>query len=413
MFGEVFRQEKSAGGYFELWIMPTISDPYDVLTVLTSLLMITLAGDAKAPYKLIATKIGMNGDKKKPAAEGKMMRRLNAIAAELGPFPHDVVDVRATAVGLGPKQDTRQLLAACPECGVKIRLTALAINTAGLPVCGKDGVSFELRVADQHSGKNAATDGDAAPALTDTSDPSPQRKSPSNDYGGVPSSVIGDPSADEESDVPTGSISVVPFTPSGADQRSANDAVATRDPVSALPDSASEATSQQGDQASDADDTIMSDAGSDANDRPQSDTVEAAFTSATPDLNESESASAQALTAASTDSSSDLSSTPGDDLFGNGEGSEASIADACPAKKIRSPSPEAVRPRDKQSPMWTAPFPEPPNDATASQLDRSAESVNFYRTEWRGVKNKLMVQRLVLANGGTFKVSEADDAQAP
>jgi hypothetical protein len=155
MRGEAWQPEKSEGGYWELFIRPDTADPFEVLTVLAALLVVVLASNAQNPaeaHKTIAAEIGLRGTRREPGAGPILIRRLNTIAEALGPLPHDAMTIATKAVGAAPKQKARLLLAACPVCGCKIRLTQLAIDNSGLPICGRDRRPFKLAERETDAG---------------------------------------------------------------------------------------------------------------------------------------------------------------------------------------------------------------------------------------------------------------------
>lgn len=136
--GECWPASASEGGYYEIFISPTLSDPVEVGGVLVHELLHS-ALESKYPDKHVShgpifakamAGLGLTG---KPTATGEsaeLKRELKAMARKLGKYPHAALKVTTR----GKVQTTRLLKAACPECGYTIRVTAKWVEV-GLPTC--------------------------------------------------------------------------------------------------------------------------------------------------------------------------------------------------------------------------------------------------------------------------------------
>jgi len=144
--GECWAAASSEGGYAEIFITPTLSDPVKVGGVLVHELL-HAALDAQFPddhiahgskFKRAMAPLGMNGKATATGESAELKRELVALAKKLGKYPHSALKIRHG----GKVQSIRLLKAVCPECGYTIRVTAKWVEV-GLPVC-PNGDEFEL-----------------------------------------------------------------------------------------------------------------------------------------------------------------------------------------------------------------------------------------------------------------------------
>lgn len=136
--GECWAASSSEGGYCEIFITPTLSDPVKVGGVLVHELLHASLETAN-PDKSIghgskfAQAMGALGMTGKPTATGEsaeLKRELAAIVKTLGKYPHSALKLSPR----GKVQTTRLLKAVCPECGYTIRVTAKWVEV-GFPTC--------------------------------------------------------------------------------------------------------------------------------------------------------------------------------------------------------------------------------------------------------------------------------------
>lgn len=132
--GECWADEASLGKYFEIFITPIISDPVEVLDILSHELVHAVVGlkcGHKGDFAVVAKAIGLEGKMTSAGAGETLKAKLKQIAKQLGPYPHDQLSKMTT----NRKKDTCRLLKAeCPDCGYTVRITRKWIEI-GLPVC--------------------------------------------------------------------------------------------------------------------------------------------------------------------------------------------------------------------------------------------------------------------------------------
>ena len=83
----------------------------------------------KGPFKKLATRLGLIGKMTATVASPELKTRLDAMAAELGPYPHAAMNTNAIK-----KQTTRMVKVECAGCGYIVRTTEKWIEV-GLPTC--------------------------------------------------------------------------------------------------------------------------------------------------------------------------------------------------------------------------------------------------------------------------------------
>ena len=136
--GECWADTMSAGGQFEIFISPALADPARVLDTLAhELVHATVGLDKKhgKVFKHCATDIGLEGKMTSTHAGEKLATRLNAIANELGAYPHD--ELKPTATNGEKKQTARMIKCECACCGYVARTTAKWLEH-GAPLCPDD-----------------------------------------------------------------------------------------------------------------------------------------------------------------------------------------------------------------------------------------------------------------------------------
>lgn len=132
--GECWTMNASQSGHYEMFISPVLSDPCRVLDVLAHEMVHAIVGldcGHKGPFKKCAMTIGLTGKMTATIAGPELIKRLNALANQLGPYPHAEI---ISAHNGQKKQGTRMLKVECPACGYVVRTTVQWIDR-GLPTC--------------------------------------------------------------------------------------------------------------------------------------------------------------------------------------------------------------------------------------------------------------------------------------
>ena len=143
VLGQCIPNTNSADGHYEICVSPQVDNPYKVTEVLIAQLACTAKGalnQANKAYAKVAEAMHIlpAGTASNPYYETSHGVAFDsayaAIIQSLGTYPHAKVDVATHKT-----QGTRLLLAVCPTCGCKIRMTAKwTLNAHGdvdLPTC--------------------------------------------------------------------------------------------------------------------------------------------------------------------------------------------------------------------------------------------------------------------------------------
>jgi hypothetical protein len=135
--GQCFSSISSADGANEIFISPILADPIAVGATLVHELTHAAVGTRcghREPFSSLAVKVGLTGPMRATTPSPLLRERLNALAQELGPYPHATLNPN---VQDSKKQGTRLLQCVCPACGYMARITKKWIEL-GLPVCPND-----------------------------------------------------------------------------------------------------------------------------------------------------------------------------------------------------------------------------------------------------------------------------------
>lgn len=140
--GQCWSSDCSAERYTEIFISPTIADPIRALDILIHECIHATIGNEhghKAPFKRAAKALGLEGKATHTTAGPELTKRLNAIANELGPYPHAALTPGAAgAAGTTSgkkKQSTRMIKVECSCCGYTVRTTQTWLDKSGAPLC--------------------------------------------------------------------------------------------------------------------------------------------------------------------------------------------------------------------------------------------------------------------------------------
>lgn len=145
VFGQAFSASASADGAHETFVSPRLEQRYDVGSVLVYELAHHAVGVEKGhgpAFRKCAIAVGLCGPMRSSTPDEPLARRVNAICAALGPYPHGALH---TMQRVAP-QTTRMLLVVCGRCGCKARLTRFWLDAVGAPTCGCGG-AMELFVS--------------------------------------------------------------------------------------------------------------------------------------------------------------------------------------------------------------------------------------------------------------------------
>jgi hypothetical protein len=147
--GECWHSSTSMDEHFEIFIRADLSEAAEVLGVLVhELVHAVVPVDAKhgKQYRDAAVKIGLQG-KMVHALPGELLqKRLDDLAASLGPLPHARLNIERGNDNRGPadrakKQKNRHMKAECEteSCGFIVRVSAKQAKEIGPPHCPKHG----------------------------------------------------------------------------------------------------------------------------------------------------------------------------------------------------------------------------------------------------------------------------------
>jgi hypothetical protein len=102
-------------------------------------------GGHGAPFKRLASAVGLEGKPTATHAGPQLEQRLNALCRQLGEYPHATLDIASR-----PRQGTRLLKCICPGCGYTARITRQWIKQ-GLPTCpcGEEFIEAEKEEEDE------------------------------------------------------------------------------------------------------------------------------------------------------------------------------------------------------------------------------------------------------------------------
>jgi hypothetical protein len=133
VIGECWPAEASKNGIVEIFISPYLSDSIEVGATLVHELGHAAVGNHwghKGAFKRLVLGIGLEGPMRSTRPGELLRERLNALIAELGPYPHTTLNGSLHR----SKQDARLLKVECQTCGYTARITRRWIMI-GLPVC--------------------------------------------------------------------------------------------------------------------------------------------------------------------------------------------------------------------------------------------------------------------------------------
>jgi hypothetical protein len=142
-WGECWDKRASADGSHQIFITPREASGSVVLAVLVHELCHAAVGckaGHRAPFARLAKALGLTGKMTATTAGPELQRDLEALEQRLGAYPHAALNAAKSGI---KKQTTRLLLAMCPACGYKLRVTRQWAEIA-LPTCTTCDCRFEL-----------------------------------------------------------------------------------------------------------------------------------------------------------------------------------------------------------------------------------------------------------------------------
>lgn len=138
VIGQCWATGQSADKVSEIFISPVLDEDVRVLDVLAHELVHAIddcQSGHKGRFAKIAKGLGLTGKMTATVAGEELKLKLEAIAAELGAYPHAALAGGAGAEG-PKKQGTRMIKAECADgSGYKVRLTRQWIEEVGAPIC--------------------------------------------------------------------------------------------------------------------------------------------------------------------------------------------------------------------------------------------------------------------------------------
>ena len=145
VIGEAWTEKACADGAHETYISPVLDKPVDVLAVLVHELVhhaFGIEAGHKAPFKRLATTLGLTGKMTETTAGPELTEKLTEIAEKLGPYPHGKV-----TPGQGKtKQGTRLIKCKCSECGYIVRTTSKWLDSYGPPLCPCNSWAMDIEL---------------------------------------------------------------------------------------------------------------------------------------------------------------------------------------------------------------------------------------------------------------------------
>jgi hypothetical protein len=131
--GQCWSDASSEGGFFEIFISPVLVDPIEVLGVLTHEMVHAIVGTKaghKAPFKHLATSVGLVGKMTETNSGEVLVKILEGISEVLGKYPH----AKLTPVTRGSK-GSRLIKIVCESCPNVARQALSTFDNYGL-TCG-------------------------------------------------------------------------------------------------------------------------------------------------------------------------------------------------------------------------------------------------------------------------------------
>lgn len=141
VIGECWGSRSSADGVAQIFLVPSLGDPIRVLDVLAHELVHAVDdcrhGHGKE-FRRIALSVGLKGPSMRDASAGEALKaKLQAIAAELGEFPHAALKRRAPRPRIVNPPGAR-----CPQCRYRLSIPRRFLHL-GPPLCPEHRIEME------------------------------------------------------------------------------------------------------------------------------------------------------------------------------------------------------------------------------------------------------------------------------
>lgn len=143
--GECWSTEASADQHAEIFLVPTLADPVEIVATLAHELAHATVGVAARHgpmFRKCALAIGLAGKMTATHADETFKRWIGDAIDRIGPYPAGALDGMTTG---RTKQKARLLKAECGACGYTVRVTRKWVEEAGAPHCPHHG---EMEMAD-------------------------------------------------------------------------------------------------------------------------------------------------------------------------------------------------------------------------------------------------------------------------
>lgn len=139
--GEYWHSSACNDNVAQIFISPVLECPIRALDVLVHELVhaCTPGAGHKGAFKRLALAVGLTGKMKSTVAGPELEKCLNALATELGPYPHAGINLSERK-----KQSTRLGKVECADCGYTARVTAKWIESSGAPICPCNGNAMQV-----------------------------------------------------------------------------------------------------------------------------------------------------------------------------------------------------------------------------------------------------------------------------
>ncbi len=139
VIGQCWATGASSDKVAQLFISPVLDDAVRVLDVLVHELVHAVddcQSGHKGRFAKIAKALGLTGKMTATVAGDELKAKLEAIAEELGDYPHAALVNPGQGADGPKKQTTRMLKTECPEgSGYKVRITRQWLEEYGAPIC--------------------------------------------------------------------------------------------------------------------------------------------------------------------------------------------------------------------------------------------------------------------------------------
>lgn len=130
--GQCWSRQSSANDCNQIFISPTLDDPFEVLDTLVHEL-VHAVDDCKnkhgKEFKKIALSLGMKGPMRSAGAGPELKKSLEELIPQLGPYPHGKLKVSHRKVVRKARARAR-----CPECHYEVPMYKRFLNY-GPPLC--------------------------------------------------------------------------------------------------------------------------------------------------------------------------------------------------------------------------------------------------------------------------------------